>query len=61
MVACEQCWSDAYMRSRMLGGSQVEHYNALLIERAEDSMHTEFDVPAVDPDTTVTPPGAVDA
>jgi hypothetical protein len=36
MAACETCWGDAYARARMLGGSRVDHYRALLIERAED-------------------------
>lgn len=40
MTACETCWGDAYARSRMLGGSQVEHYYALLAERAEDHEDT---------------------
>jgi hypothetical protein len=30
MTACETCWGDAYARARMLGGSQVDHYRALL-------------------------------
>jgi hypothetical protein len=34
MTVCETCWGDAYARARMLGGSQVEHYLALLDERA---------------------------
>jgi hypothetical protein len=41
MSACETCWGDAYARSRMLGGSQVEHYQALLKERSDD--HAEWD------------------
>ena len=40
MSACETCWGDAYARARMLGGSQVEHYYALLAERADD--HAEI-------------------
>lgn len=36
MAACEDCWGDAYARARMFGGSQVEHYHELLVERAED-------------------------
>lgn len=32
MAACEECWSDAYMRSRILGISQVEAYQQLLRE-----------------------------
>lgn len=36
MTACETCWGYAYARARMLGGSQVEHYHALLAERDDD-------------------------
>lgn len=37
MAACETCWGDAYALTRMLGGSHVDHYYALLTERE----HTE--------------------
>lgn len=33
MASCEKCWGDAYTRMRMLGGSQVDHYDTLTIER----------------------------
>lgn len=33
MSACEKCWGEAYARSRMLGGSQVDHYHRLLADR----------------------------
>lgn len=36
MSACERCWSDAYRLSRSVGGHQVDHYERLLIERADD-------------------------
>jgi hypothetical protein len=39
MSACETCWADAYIRARALGGSQVEHYERLLSERADDPDH----------------------
>lgn len=48
MVACETCWGDAYLRSRLQGGSQVDHYKAILLERANDPEHTEYGVPAID-------------
>lgn len=35
MTACEKCWQDAYVRARTLGGSQADHYRALLAERAD--------------------------
>lgn len=30
MTACEPCWNEAYRQSRLLGGSQVDHYRKLL-------------------------------
>lgn len=36
MSACEKCWGDAYRRMMMLGGSQTEHYYALLEERKDN-------------------------
>ena len=36
MSACEKCWRDAALRVLTLGGSQVEHYNALLEERKDN-------------------------
>lgn len=36
MSACEKCWSQAYVQSRMFGGSQVEHYYRLLEETEHD-------------------------
>lgn len=41
MSACETCWADAFIRSRALGGSQVEHYERLLVERADDPDHAD--------------------
>lgn len=32
MTACEECWSAAYTRSRMFGGSQADQYEALIAE-----------------------------
>ena len=34
-MACEKCWSDAYMRSRMNGKPQVDNYRELLEERKD--------------------------
>lgn len=39
MAACETCWNDAYARSRLFGGTQVENYYALLRERDDDPAH----------------------
>ncbi len=33
---CEKCWSDAYLRMMLRGGSQADHYFALVREREED-------------------------
>jgi hypothetical protein len=30
MTACEPCWNEAYRQSRLLGGSQVDHYLRLI-------------------------------
>ena len=35
MSACETCWDEAFRRSRMLGGSQVDHYQRLMQGRFE--------------------------
>lgn len=35
MTACEKCWDDAYWRMLSRGGSQAEHYRALLEERKD--------------------------
>ena len=35
MSACEKCWSDAYVRAQLEGGTQVEHYKDLLAERKD--------------------------
>ena len=32
-MTCEKCWGEAYVRMMTLGGSQTEHYHALLEER----------------------------
>lgn len=39
MATCEKCWNEAFIRSRTLGGTQVDHYKALL--RASPDGHTE--------------------
>ena len=36
MSACEKCWNDAYVRSRMSGRLQAEIYRELLEERRDD-------------------------
>lgn len=30
---CDKCWADAYVRMMTLGGTQTDHYAALLEER----------------------------
>lgn len=30
MPPCEECWNNAFVQSRMLGGSQVDWYHKLL-------------------------------
>lgn len=30
MSACEACWDEAYRRSCLVGGSQVDHYQRLI-------------------------------
>ena len=35
MAACERCWRAAYIRSRISGGSQVDHYYDLLAEHPD--------------------------
>lgn len=30
MTACEPCWNEAFRQSRLIGGSQVDHYLKLL-------------------------------
>ena len=49
MAACEPCWNEAYRQSRLLGGSQVDHYRRLL-DVLDGHPH--------DADTRVLPPGA---
>lgn len=36
MSACEKCWSDAYMRSKVTGKSQGGCYQELLEERKDN-------------------------
>lgn len=36
MATCEPCWYQALLLSRMLGGSQVDHYRKLLAEIEHD-------------------------
>lgn len=36
MSCCEKCWGDAYERAFLIGGSQADHYRALLEERKDD-------------------------
>lgn len=31
MSACNDCWDEAFRRSRFRGGHQAEHYEALLL------------------------------
>ena len=40
MAACEPCWNEAFRQSRMLGGSQVDYYLAL-IETLDSHPHDE--------------------
>lgn len=30
MAACEPCWNEAFRQSRLVGGSQVDHYQRLI-------------------------------
>lgn len=30
MAACEECWTDAYLKSRLRGTSQVDEYQRLI-------------------------------
>ena len=53
MAACEECWADAVLASRTLGGSQVDHYQRLLAERGEHGC-----VPAAVPRAEVGPQAA---
>lgn len=39
-MACERCWDDAFKASKMLGGSQADHYRRLLNER--DGVESEM-------------------
>ena len=32
-MMCEKCWGDAYMRTRIRGGNQIEHYKDILLEK----------------------------
>jgi len=32
-MTCERCWRDAFVRAQTLGGTQADHYRALLDER----------------------------
>lgn len=50
MTACESCWNEAYRQSRLRGGSQVDHYLALL-EVLDGHPHG----PATPPDATEEP------
>ncbi|ANA86407.1 hypothetical protein BH762_gp112 [Gordonia phage OneUp] len=34
MSACEDCWSDAYVKSRIRGTSQVDEYQRLIQDHA---------------------------
>lgn len=47
MSACERCWDEAFVRSRILGGSQADWYIRLLMEN--DDHRDEVDqVPSPD-------------
>ena len=35
MPTCERCWNQAFVRSRLLGGLQVDHYHRLLVENEQ--------------------------
>lgn len=35
MSACETCWTEANWRSRLRGGTTVEHYQALIAEHPD--------------------------
>ena len=35
-MMCEKCWADAAMAAHHRGGSQVDHYDRLLKERADN-------------------------
>lgn len=41
MSTCEKCWNAAFTQSRMLGGTQVEHYHRLLEAIKHESNETE--------------------
>lgn len=38
MAACEECWTEAYRRSRIRGGAQVDHYRDLLAENPDHTI-----------------------
>lgn len=40
MATCEPCWNEAFRQSRMLGGSQVDHY-LRLVEVLDGHPHDE--------------------
>ena len=46
MNACEPCWNEAYRQSRLLGGSQVDHYRRLLEARPLPIHRTEAGYPS---------------
>jgi len=40
MAACEPCWNEAYRQSRLVGGSQVDHY-LRLVETLDGHPHDD--------------------
>lgn len=34
-MTCERCWDDAFKEARTLGGTQVERYQNLVVERSK--------------------------
>lgn len=39
MSACEICWDAAFLRSRLFGGHQADHYRDLLAEQPHHDSH----------------------
>lgn len=35
-MMCEKCWGDAYLRTRIYGGLQADHYRDILNERKDN-------------------------
>ena len=43
MSACERCWSDAYLESRLRGTSQVDEYHRLLAANPDGHDNEEWE------------------